>query len=442
MKTISQYKEETKGLLDRCGQFDAKAMAESRDLTEDERALKDQLLTKVEDLTETVRVLERQERAQAALTVPEGETRKAAKTVTPGLTLGEDRASKERFSSLGEQLIAGMHASRRHGSVDPRLYNAVSTGVNETVPSDGGFLVQTDFATQLLEQAWAVAMLPSRCQEVPISAASNKATIYGVDESSRATGSRGGGVRGYWITEGTEITQSKPKWRKIELELGKLAGLCDLTDEMIADVVLLESRVRKGFQDEFGFLLDDAILNGTGAGLPLGILGAGCLVTVAKEDGQDADTIIGDNISNMYARLFASSMGNAVWLINQQVLPQLFKLSIPVALGGVPIYMPAGGLSAAPYGSILGRPVLALEQCAALGDLGDIVLADFGGYLLATKGGLKTDMSAHVRFEFDESVVRFILRVDGQPVRATAVTPYKGGPTATQSHFVTLAARA
>jgi hypothetical protein len=32
------------------------------------------------------------------------------------------------------------------------------------------------------------------------------------------------------------------------------------------------------------------------------------------------------------------------------------------------------------------------------------------------------------------------MRVDGQPVRATALTPYKGSET--QSHFIGLAARA
>jgi HK97 family phage major capsid protein len=62
------------------------------------------------------------------------------------------------------------------------------------------------------------------------------------------------------------------------------------------------------------------------------------------------------------------------------------------------------------------------------------------GYVLAEKGGISSDMSIHVRFEYDESVFRFVLRVDGQPVRASALTPYKG--TATLSNFVALAARA
>ena len=109
--------------------------------------------------------------------------------------------------------------------------------------------------------------------------------------------------------------------------------------------------------------------------------------------------------------------------------------------GGQLVFVPPGGISGAPYGSLLGRPVIPIEQASALGDLGDIILADMNGYVLAQKGGVQSDVSIHVRFVYDESVFRFVLRIDGQPLRASALTPYKGGATATQSHFVTLEAR-
>jgi HK97 family phage major capsid protein len=117
-------------------------------------------------------------------------------------------------------------------------------------------------------------------------------------------------------------------------------------------------------------------------------------------------------------------------------------MSLAVGTGGVPIYMPAGGLSGAPYGTLFGRPVIAIEQAATLGTQGDIMFADLGGgYILAEKGGMKSDMSIHVQFIYDESVFRFVMRVDGQPVRASALTPYKGGANFTQSHFIALDTR-
>jgi HK97 family phage major capsid protein len=147
-----------------------------------------------------------------------------------------------------------------------------------------------------------------------------------------------------------------------------------------------------------------------------------------------------ENVIKMSSRIFASSYLNANWYINQMCLPQLYTMSIAVGTGGQLVYMPAGGLSGAPYGTLLGRPVIPIEQASALGDVGDIVLADMNGYILAEKGGLRAETSINVRFLQDEQVMKFVMRIDGQPLRATALTPYKGTPTL--SHFVALQARA
>ena len=301
--------------------------------------------------------------------------------------------------------------------------------------------MQQDFSNDLLQDVFSTGILARRCRRQPISGIANGITINGVDETSRAS-TRYGGILGYWADEAEEKTKSKPKFRRIELNLKKLIGLCYATDELMQDVAALESFIRQAFVGEFGFLLDDAIINGTGAGQPLGVMNAGCLVTVSKEAGQAADTLLPENIVKMYSRRFAGQTGNYAWFYNQNIEPQLFTMSLAVGTGGLPIYMPPGGLSDAPYGRLMGLPAIAIEQAASIGDLGDIILANFqNGYVLAEKGGIQSDMSIHVRFIYDEQVFRFVMRVDGQPVRATALTPYKGGASATQSHFITLEAR-
>lgn len=440
MKTISQYLEEIKALMAKAADLDAKATLENRDPTEAELSLKKELLDKVEETGKIVEGMQRQEKLEAKLAAPVA----PAKTVDNSdtvIVVGDDRATKDRFTSFGQQMSAVMRAGAPGGPVDPRLHNAAS-GLNETVPSDGGFLVQTDFSATLLEQVYETGVLASRAERVPISGMANSIKINGVDETSRAAGSRGGGIRGYWADEADEKTKSKPKFRKIELTLKKLIGLCWATDELLADAAALEAIISKGFVSEFGFLLDDAMVNGNGAGMPLGVMNAGCLVTQDKEVGQAATTVVAENVINMFARLFASSRSNAAWFINQNVEPQLHTMSIAVGTGGQLIYMPPGGLSQSAFGTLLGRPVIPIEQCQTLGTVGDIILGDYNnGYLLAEKGGIKSDMSIHVRFEYDESVFRFVLRVDGQPVRASAMTPFKGGSDHTQSHFVALQTR-
>lgn len=442
MKTITQYREDIKNLMKKVADIDAQATAESRDLNDSELLLKNEMLDAVEEINRIAASLERQERIANLVKQPENATadtsRRAASTVE--LVRDEKDKQKERdsFGSFGQQLAAVMMAGIPGGRIDPRLFNAAS-GLSETVPSDGGFLVQTDFTNELLKQVYQTGILAQRCRRIQISGTANSIKINGIDETSRAS-TRSGGVVGYWKDEAAQKTASKPKFRQIELNLKKLIGLCYATDELLADATALESVIRQSFVSEFGFLIDDAIVNGTGAGQPLGILNAGCLVSVSKESGQKAATILAENIIKMYARMFAPSLGNAVWLVNQNTLPQLYTMSLAVGTGGSPIFMPAGGLSQSPYNTLLGRPVIPIEQAATLGTVGDIIFADLGGYILAEKGGIESAMSIHVKFDYDESVYRFVLRLDGQPERSTALTPYKGSDSL--SHFVALSTRA
>ena len=443
MKTITQYKDDIKVLMKKAADIDAQCVAENRDPSEEELTLQNEIMDTVKEYQTIVKTKERQERIAAELEAPVAapETRPAPEKRAP-ITARD----KDKFSSFGEQMAAVVNAGMPGGNIDPRLRNiqaAAAGGLNETTPSDGGFLVQTDFSTELLNDVFETGLLASRCRKIQISGNANGIKIPGVNETARSS-TRAGGIVAYWKDEAGLKVQAEPTFRQIELSLKKLIGLCYSTDELLADSVALESFLRSAFTSEFGFQIDDAIINGTGAGTPLGILNAGCLVSVAKETGQDADTVVAENVMKMRSRLFATSRMNAVWLINQNVEPQLHQMSLAVGAGGLPVYLPAGGLSTNPYDTLYGRPVIPIEQCPTLGDLGDIILADFqNGYIIAEKGGIQTDMSIHVQFIYDETAFRFVLRIDGQPVRASVLAPYKGSATTdTQSHFIGLAERA
>lgn len=341
---------------------------------------------------------------------------------------------ERKFKTFGEQLMAAYRASMPGGQVDNRLTTRAASGLNESNPSDGGFLVQQDFVSELLKRTYQTGILASKVKKIPISTSANGLKINAVDEDSRANGSRFGGVQTYWEGEADKLAGTKPKFRVLELSLKKLTGLCYATDELLQDTAALESVIRQAFAEEFGFKIDDAILTGTGAGEPLGILNSSSLVTVAKESNQ-TEKITVENLIKMWNRVWSRSRNNAVWFINQEIEPYLYTLKI----GTTPVYVPAGGLSEKPYGTLFGRPVIPLEQCSALGEVGDIILADLNQYLLIDKGGINAQSSIHVRFLYDENVFRFIYRVDGQPIWNKPLTPYKG--TATQSPFVALAKR-
>lgn len=437
MKTVTQYREDISNLTKKVGDLDAVAIAENRDLNDTEITLKNDILDRIEETEKTVLAMERQETIIDRLAKPA--ERKTVEKDKSDYKVGIDNRSKDKFQSFGQQMAAVMVAGTHGGSTDPRLFNAAS-GLNETTPSDGGFLVQTEYSDQILKNVWDTGMILPKISKITLSGNTNSMELNGLDETSRVNGSRAGGIAVYTVAEAAAATASKPKFRKINLKLNKLMGLCYATDELLEDTNALAQTITEGFRDEFDFKLTDHIINGSGAGEALGILNSGCVVSVSKETGQAAGTIVFENINNMWSRLMAKSRPNAVWIINQDCEPQLNQMSIAVGTGGVPVYMPAGGVSVSPYGTLFGRPVVPIEQCQTVGTTGDIMLCDFSQYKAIDKGGLKGDVSIHVQFLVDEQVFRFTYRFDGQPLLGSPITPFKG--TNTLSHFIKLDSRA
>ena len=364
------------------------------------------------------------------------------------------RANQPRpFATFGDYLVAVAQAAMGSKTGQPphpglieienfqqKLWAATATGASEGSPADGGFLVQTDFATEVLQGMLAGGEILSRVRRIPMSSNANGIKINAINETSRALGSRWGGIRAYWAAEAAALTASRPKFRRIELELHKLIGLFYATSELLQDASALEAVARNGFTEELRFAVEDAIFQGTGAGQPLGILNAGAIVSQAKETGQAAATVVAQNIMKMVTRIPARNFANAVWYINQEIWPQLVQMYVAIGTGGQLVYMPPTGVSGSPWGTLYGRPVVPIEYAAALGTVGDIVLADMSEYIIIDKGTMDWAASMHVQFLTDEMTYRMTYRIDGQPTLNSVITAYKG--TATQAHFVSLATRA
>ena len=348
----------------------------------------------------------------------------------------------KHFRNFGEQLQAvARYALSRGAQVDNRLVRA-PTGAGEVDPTGGGFLVQTDFQAAVFMLAHDMGELLSRVNKIPISAEANGLKINAVDETSRATGSRWGGVQSYWVNEGDTVTKTKPKFRRIEFDLHKLFSIAYITDELLQDSSALMAILGQAFSEEIMFMTELGIMSGSGAGLPLGVLNSPALITVAKQTGQATQTIVRENIDNMWSRMWGRSQKNAVWFINQFCLPQLFELNQAVGTGGQLVFTPPGGLSATPYATLFGRPVVITEYNPFTGTPGDILLADMSQYTVVDKGGVQAATSMHVAFLTDEMAFRITYRVDGKPMWVVPLTAYQGGASnLTVSPFVALATR-
>lgn len=349
---------------------------------------------------------------------------------------------KGGFRNVGEFAQVVKRSMGAGATVDPRLVvlNANFSGTTGTTGSgpDGGFAVPPDFRTAIMEKVTAEQSLIARTDQLVSS--SNTITIP-KDETTPWQAS--GGIQAYWEGETEQHTKTKPALESMSIKLNKLVAMVNVTDELLEDAPALGAYIRRKAPIKIDFKITDAIIRGTGAGMPTGLLNAACKVKIAKESGQTVATggILFANIVKMWAQLYSGCRANAVWLINQDIEPALFSMQFPVSTGtSVPVYLPPGGLSSAPYGTLLGKPVIPFESCSTLGTEGDIILADMNSYMTAQKvTGLRSEVSMHLYFDYDITAFKFILRVAGQPWWNKAIDPAQGSNK--RSCILTLADR-
>lgn len=343
-------------------------------------------------------------------------------------------AGRWGFRNLGEFCLAVRHSSASGAVADPRLQQLAtpSTYGSEGIGADGGFAVPPDFRNAIMLKVMGEESLLARTDQMTSS--SNSITIP--TDTTTPWGTTG--IQAYWEGEGALKTQSKPALEANTVRLNKVIALVPVTDELLEDGPALETYIKRKAPDMINFKVSLAIVQGTGVGQPLGILNSAGTVSVAQEGSQAADTIVYANIVKMWSRLYAPSRPRSVWLINQDIEPSLLSMAfVAGAASPVPAYMPAGGLSASPYATLMGRPVIPTQAMETLGDKGDILLADLSQYLTVTKvGGMRSDVSIHLWFDYDITAFRFVLRVGGQPWWNAPVSPRDGSNTL--GVFVTL----
>jgi HK97 family phage major capsid protein len=356
------------------------------------------------------------------------------------------------FRSLGEQLLAIKAAGEAidypvglQDRVDPRLRaierRAAAAGNSEAVPSDGGFLVAPFFVQNILRRMYRTGEIFSRCMELPITDPSRNAVRFPmIDEQSRANGSRWGGVYTYWQNEADAAITTKPKFKACELKAEKLTGLLYLTDELANDSAALSKWASVAFSSEMLFNLENCIVNGSGLAKPQGLVGAPGTIVIAKQSGQAAATVVPLNIVQMASQLWSASRPNAIWLYNQQLLPQLMTLSLAVGTGGSEARLFHYCSDDSGYDYLAGIPAIPSEYCQVPGTPGDLILADFSRYVLAMRDDSpQAAVSIHVKFLTDEVAFRFTWRINGMPVDAVPITVLNGSLTV--APMLVLAAR-
>lgn len=343
----------------------------------------------------------------------------------------------DEFPDVKEFMKAIWHGSRTAEAQNAQhKIRGIMNALGSNVPADGGFLIPEYLRSEMLRISLEKAVVRSRARVIPMETLTLPFPM--IDSTSNASNIYGG-VAAYWTEEAGTLTDSSPTFGRVKLEAKKLTAYSEVPNELFADsLISLQMLINEIFPEALAWFEDIAFISGSGVGEPLGFLNSPAMVSVTKETGQAADTIVWENLVKMYSRMLPSSLSNAVWIANLDTFPELATMSLSVGTGGSAIWL-TDGVSGPPM-RILGRPVLFTEKMPTLGDAGDIVLADMSHYLIGDRQAIQADTSPHYRFQTDMTSMRFISRLDGRPWLQSAITPQTGSNTL--SPFVQLQARA
>jgi HK97 family phage major capsid protein len=401
--------------------------AKEPEMNEEIKALFDGFKSELESFKNEVKTVATEAAKEVIAELPEVKT---------AMNISVTEAAEDRpFKSIAENLVAVRSATVKGYEADnlfPRLRYLKATGASEGVPQDGGLLLDPTLASEILKPIHETGPFSADAKKLPVSGNSNYGWINGVDETSRVTGSRWGGIRGYRLAEAATKTASKPSFRRIQWELKKYAAVVVATDELLADASMFSEIVRTGVTEELNFMLNEDIFDGAGLAGPQGIQNSGAMITVTRTD---ANKILGADISAMYTRMDLRGRNTANWYISNDAQAQLDNL---FAVGSTAVLYPYASIGADGVKRLYGRPIKTTEFNESLGTAGDIVFADMTQYLMWEKGGIEESTSIHVYYLSDETAFRFVYRVDGKSAVNTALSPLKGSTTT--SPFVRLLA--
>lgn len=352
------------------------------------------------------------------------------------------------FKTLGDFFVS-VHKAGKNNTHDTRLKFFAEDDprelkdLNESVGSDGGFLVPPEFRNTMLA-VMTQNNIVRRNGATVIPMARREINIPVLDQTDTTAGSPHmfGGINVFWQAEASLKEQSEPNFRQVKLVANKLVGYTRASDELLADsAVSLEAFLtgNMGFAGAIAWKEDYAFLNGNGVGQPLGILNSGVTTTVSRTEQAD---VTYTDLVNMEAA-FYSPNNRGVWIASQSLKAKLMLMTDPsgqyIWANNSNVAGVAGGSASA---TLLGRPIIfTLDQLprTTTTSVGDLLLADFSFYLIGDRQNTTIESTKYDRWRYDQTSWRAVHRVDGQPWLTAPITSVDGATSV--SPFVVLGAK-
>ena len=298
----------------------------------------------------------------------------------------------------------------------------------------GNYLVPIEFPSMIVEAAIRNSPILSQIWRLPMNG-----PLVQIPKLTQSDGSYFGGVTFNELggntyssgdigntAEGQKITPTKAAIDRLMLMSKKVTAGVILTDEIINDSVINIVNYMTGLLVRaWQYRLEYYVIQGNGTTMPLGIVNDSTVIANAlprKTAGQlNYEDIIG--LDGELDEIFS---GTEMWLTRKKTLANLRLKKDTV---GQPIVKETWGERMGTptlFPSILAHPYHVTKNVPALGTTGDLIIGNMGMYILGMRSDMRIDISDAPRFEYDETNVRFVARLDGRPGTSFAFKMLKG----------------
>lgn len=263
---------------------------ENGTLTAEDDATYSKMEQHIADLGKEISRLERQEAMEAELSKP------VNTPLTSKPTTGKQPEEKTGRASNAykEAMLTAMRSNFRQ----------VSNVLQEGVDADGGYLVPEEYDHRLIDVLDEENIMRKLAHKITTSG-EHKINIAATKPAAA------------WIEEGGALQFSDATFSQILLDAHKLHVAIKVTEELLYDNAFrLENYIIEQFGKALANAEEDAFLNGTGVGQPLGLFAATGGGTVAAT----VATLTADDIMKLVYALKRPYRKNAKFILNDQTI--------------------------------------------------------------------------------------------------------------------------
>ncbi|MCG8430860.1 MAG: phage major capsid protein [Candidatus Omnitrophica bacterium] len=393
---------------------------EDRDFTEQEEKDFADMEVKYDELDAKIakeeKRMKRSERVKAAKKDLDKISKPATRT-----TIEIGGGAEGEFRNFGEFMY-----SVAKNPNDPRLNTEEHRVQQMKDGTSGGFGVPKQFLNDLLSVSPQDSIVRPRANVIPAGSPPDaEITVPALDQG--ANSNMYGGITIYHSGEGDERTESDAKLLEVSLTPKEIHGYTTISNKLLTNWAAAGSFLQNQMRLAMLGAEDTDFLTGNGVNKALGIINAPAGINYNRAA---ANQISFDDVINMQARL--RSDAGAVWVASRTILPQLANIR-DVGNNNLWVQSAAAGVP----GTLSGIPLVYNERSPSLGSKGDLMLLNFGMYLIKDGSGPFVATSEHIRFKHNETAFRITNYVDGQPWLKEPI-PLEGDTAQTVSPFIIL----